>query len=79
MNLIFRDMQRATIQSGVVITLTHIDHILLYIGRNYKQRLCAATNAQTLALTDGVEVCAVVLADLLAVAHRVAERLRHRT
>ena len=58
------------------ITLADIYHILLNIGRDYKERLLAATNTQTFALANGIEVRTIMCANLFAIAHRITGRDR---
>ena len=68
------DVQRRTPQTGVAVALADVDDVLRSVGRKDEERLPAAADAQPLALADGVEMRAVVLADLLAVAYGVAPR-----
>ena len=68
------DVQRRTPQTGVGVALADVDDVLRGVGRKDEERLPAAADAQPLALADGVEMRAVVLADLFAVAYGVAPR-----
>ena len=68
------DMQRRAPQTGMGVALADVDDVLRGVGRKDEERLSAAAGAQPLALADGVEMRAVVLADLLAVAYGVAPR-----
>ena len=68
------DMQRRAPQTGMGVALADVDDVLRGVGRKDEERLPAAADAQLLALADGVEMRAVVLADLLAVAYGVAPR-----
>ena len=56
------------------IPFAHVDHVLHGVRCQDEERLLAAADPESLALPDGVEVGAVVLADLLAVAHRIVPR-----
>ena len=64
-----RDVQRGAPQPGVGVALADPDHVLHRVRGEDEQRLPAASDAESLALSDGVVMGAVVLADLLAVAH----------
>ena len=68
------DMQRRAPQTGMGVALADVDDVLRGVGRKDEERLPAAADAQPLALADGVEMRAVVLADLFAVAYGVAPR-----
>ena len=45
MDLILSDMQRSTIQTRVILALTHIDHILLHVGCDDEQRFGTTAHA----------------------------------
>ena len=53
----------------MAVALSDVDDVLSRVRREDEERLLAAADAETLPLPDGVEVGAVVFADLLAVAH----------
>ena len=72
MHLRVVDAQRLAVETGMTITLTHIEGVGLDVGTYYEERLFATSNAESLALTYGVEVGAIVFANLLAVTHGVA-------
>ena len=68
------DVQRRAPQPGMGVALADVNDVLRGVGREDEQRLPAAADAESLALADGVEMRAVVFADFLAVANRVAPR-----
>ena len=72
------DVQRGAPQPGVGVALADPDHVLHRVRGEDEQRLLAASDAESLALSDGVVMGAVVLADLLAVAHGVMPRFGQR-
>ena len=56
----------------MTITLTYIDCVCLNICADYKEGLFTSADTQTFALTDSVEVCTIVLANLLTVTNSLA-------
>ena len=73
-HLLRGDVQRRAPQPRVCVALADVDHVLRHVRREDEQRLLASSDAEALALADGVEMGAVVFADLLAVAHGVVPR-----
>ena len=61
----------------MAISLPDIDRVAINICADNKERLLATTYAETFALTDSVEVRAVVGANLLAVTNSIAVWSRH--
>src|SRR5690606_27546351 len=60
MNVCGWNEQSLAVQAGMIFTHAHVKDILFCICAYYKQRFWVSTKVNTPALSDGIEMCAVV-------------------